>query len=212
MEAPRALDTSLRFNIDIVYTMKSRKNTRLRTKTRKRRQTRTRKRRQRGGSETKKKVVFNETQQVARFKILEDGNVELTISKETANIPCEVCQPDESAIMHQALIKQQITEGVNQIFIEDIAALIDVGFIGDDERVDDEKYKKLFVSAQQLKDAMKDFIRDTTIDNPLPQTIYRTLLKIIHQGNTIPDDKTRYMNAAVIQKMIAIYLTNMKFF
>lgn len=193
--------------------MKSRKNTRLRTKTRKRHQTRTRKRRQRGGSATKKKkVVFNETQQVARFKNLKNGTVELTISNETANIPCEVCLPDESAIMHQALIKQQITEGVNQIFIEDIAALIDVGFIGDDERVGVEKYKQLFVSAQQLKAAMEDFIRDHTTDNPLPQTIYRTLLKIIHQGNTIPDDKIRYMNAAVIQKMIAIYFKNMKYF
>lgn len=196
--------------------MKSRKNTRLRTKTRKRQQTRTRKRRQRGGSETKKKkkkkVVFNETQQVARFKILDNGNVELTISKETANIPCEVCLPDESATMHHALIEQQITAGVNKIFTEDITALMGVGFIGGDERVGVEKYKQLFDSAEKLQAAVEYFIRDPAINNPLPQTIYRTLLKIIHQGNTIPDDKIRYMNAAVIQKMIAIYLKNMKYF
>ena len=193
--------------------MNSRKNTRLQTKTRKRRQTRTRRRRQRGGSgKNKKKVGFKRTQQVARFEELENGRVILTISNETANIPCEVCLPDESATMHHALIEQQITEGVNKIFKEDITALIGVGFIGGDESVGVEKYKQLFDSAEKLKDAVADFIRNPTIGNPLPQTIYRTLLKIIHQGNTIPDDKTRNMNAAVIRKMIAIYLKNMKYF
>jgi hypothetical protein len=114
--------------------------------------------------------------------------------------------------MHHDLIEQQITEGVNKIFIEDISALMDIGFISGDELVSVAKYKQLFYSAELLKNAVADFIRNTEISSPLPQTIYRTLLKIIHQGDTIPDDKIRYMNAAVIQKMIAIYFKNMKNF
>ena len=197
--------------------MKALKNTRLRTKTRKRRHThtRTRKRRQRG-SGSAKKVGFKRTQKVCKFEILKDA-VKLTISYETANIPCEVCLPDETEIMREEIVDagetdmilKEINVGVSRIFAEDIVNLEEGGFFDVSNGVNNETYKAMVVSAKQLKEAVAQLMDKPTIENPLPQTIYRTLLKILHQGENIPNGKIRDMNAALINKMIAIYIKNL---
>jgi hypothetical protein len=204
--------------------MKSRKNTRLRTKTRKRRQTRTRKRRQRGSA---KKVVFKRTQKVGRFVKSKDGTgtFKLTISYETAYIPqpCKVCLPDEANLMDSEIvenlpkseekaidIQKEIIDEVSKIFTQDISSLKLGGFFAIPIKdVSEHIYTEMFGFAEKLKEAVAQLMYKPKIVSPLPQTIYRTLLKILHQGDHIPDPKIRDMNAALIHKMIAIYIKNL---